>query len=73
MLLFFTGPQCACVIWSRSTERMRESVCVPERGRVCARLFSSLNTRVIVRGPSWPEAQPFAIFIVGKAATVKSN
>lgn len=26
-----------------------------------------------VRGLSWPGGQPFAIFIVGNAATVKSN
>lgn len=46
---------------------------VLDRGGVCASLFSSLNMRVIVRGPQWPKAQPFAIFIVGNAATVKSN
>lgn len=46
---------------------------VLEHGRVRSGLLSSLNMRVIVRGPCRPQAQPFAIFIVGKAATVKSN
>lgn len=77
VVCFRTGPQCACITRSHSTHRLH--VCVhmhmhmAERGRVCACLFSSLNMRVIVRGPSRPEAQPFAIFIVGNAASVKSN
>lgn len=60
---------CSCSKEPKHTE----DVCMRLHGRVCACLFSSLNMRVIVRGPSWPKAQPFAIFIVGNAATVKSN
>lgn len=75
----FYRPRFACVSRSQNTQWacVRECMDVhmhaPEWRRVCACLFSSLNIRVIVGGPSWPKAQPFAIFIVGNAATVKSN
>lgn len=78
-VVFLQAPMCLCNEEPQHTEGgcvcacMHVHVHVLERGRVCSCLFSSLNMRVIVRGPSWPKAQPFAIFIVGNAATVKSN
>lgn len=59
---------CVC---EREKEREKESKNEKNEGSAC--LFSSLNTRVTVRGLSLPGGWPFAIFIVGKAATVKSN
>lgn len=41
--------------------------------RARARLFSSLSTRVIVRGLCWPGDLPSAIFIVGNVGTVMTN
>lgn len=55
--------------------RHERGVCVrePTAERARERLFSSLNTRVIVRGLCWPGDLPSAIFIVGNAGAVMSN
>ena len=51
-------------------ERERAS----ERERHCVlACFSSLSTRVIVKGLCWPGGRPTAIFIVRNVATVMSN
>lgn len=44
-----------------------------ETVRVGARLFSSLNIGVIVRGLCWPQGLPSAIFVVGNVGAVMSN